>query len=78
MIAWPMFGIAVMVLGAQVSPKLIYLLFLGVVVFGLYGMSLKCPMCRNPIEKSSWGFWTPWVPRHCRHCGHDLEQRGDI
>jgi hypothetical protein len=73
MAMWPAYGVAVMVLTVFVSRQLWFLLFLGLIGFGVYGMSLRCPNCGNPIERNRWKFWTVWVPRHCRSCGADLE-----
>jgi len=78
MAAWLLLGIAAIALAELSRDKLIWLFWLlipGAFLFGAYGMSLKCPACRKPIEKHPSGYWTPWVPRICRHCGRDLEAR---
>jgi hypothetical protein len=72
LVGWLLFVIIVMALAGAVSRWFGFALFVGLVGFGPYSMSIRCPECSHPAA-SRYGLWGPWLPRRCFKCGHRLD-----
>jgi len=60
------------VIGDMNRPWHLPILFGWVVVFGGYGLLLRCPQCKKPIGQNKYGFHRPWADRICSRCGLNL------
>ncbi len=73
-------AIGSLLLAQKVSKYYLVAFFLGIFVFGLFKMSLKCPHCGAPIMKNEifiFGYnthmWKPVPVKHCSECGTKID-----
>jgi hypothetical protein len=70
-IAWPILGLATVVLLDHTTWTFPTLLG-EMVALGLYSRSISCPKCGKPVGRTGILF-NPFAPSRCGQCGHNLK-----